>query len=386
MKPVKILLRGSERAASFCPVSADLPNQAGEIEGLSLIDVARDLPVPCQVEPCREGARLHWIAEAVAPHQDKEYVLRRSVRKPPAARVRVKREQEGAISVTIGTTPFTRYLYGDGVPKPCLYPLIGPFGDGVTRAYPQERLEGDSTDHVHHRSLYVAWGDVNGSDNWSEEGGHGRMLHRYFDTTASGPVFGRIISLNDWVDHEGKRLIQDRIEYRFYNTPSAFRLFDLHVTFYASDGDVRFGDTKEGGILSVRVASSMEADRDGSIGRIENSLGAAGEAETWGKQASWCDYSGEVGGHIVGIAVFDHPANPRYPTYWHVRDYGLMTANPFGVSHFVGSDRDGSLVLPAGDSATFRYRVLIHAGRPREAGVGSHYLHWIFPPAAEVIG
>ena len=28
-----------------------------------------------------------------------------------------------------------------------------------------------------------------------------------------------------------------------------------------------------------------------------------------------------------GITYFDHPANPRYPTHWHVRDDGWMGAS-----------------------------------------------------------
>jgi len=37
-------------------------------------------------------------------------------------------------------------------------------------------------------------------------------------------------------------------------------------------------------------------------------------------------------GKTVGIAVFDHPSNPRHPTTWHVRDYGLFAANPLGCT------------------------------------------------------
>ncbi|MCK4284071.1 MAG: PmoA family protein, partial [Candidatus Brocadiae bacterium] len=334
-----------------------------------------------QVEAAAGGATLHWIADSLAAGQEKEYVLCESVARPIASQVKVAAQDAGPVSVQLGEELFTRYVYGEDVPKPCLYPVIGPFGQGVTRAYPQEQAEGDSTDHIHHRSLYAAWGDVNGSDNWSEEEGSGRMAHRYFEATEGGPVFGRIVALNDWVDVAGNRLMQDRLEYRFYNTPPSFRVFDLSVTLYASDGDVRFGDTKEGGIMSLRVASSMEAAR---AGRIENSLGGVNEAETWGKQASWCDYSGPVGDHIVGIAVFDHPSNLRYPTFWHVRNYGLMTANPFGLSHFVGEGHDGSHVLPAGEHLCFRYRVLIHAGDAQEGSVREKYLEWIFPPSATV--
>ena len=69
-----------------------------------------------------------------------------------------------------------------------------------------------------------------------------------------------------------------------------------------------------------------DADKDGAI---VNSYGGSQEMETWGKRAHWCDYVGPVNGKTVGITIMDSPGNFRYPTYWHVRDYGLMTANPF---------------------------------------------------------
>jgi hypothetical protein len=54
-----------------------------------------------------------------------------------------------------------------------------------------------------------------------------------------------------------------------------------------------FGDTKEAGLISVRVASSMEGKRE--QGLIENAFGGRREPETWGKPSPWCHYSGPVG-------------------------------------------------------------------------------------------
>jgi hypothetical protein len=380
MKKLSLIVGRTRRPVSFCPVSATVARSPRELQQCALVDADRDAPVPFQAESAAGGARVHWIVDSLGTGQQREYVLRDSADRPTGGGVRLS-QGDDQVGVAIGGRTFTRYLCGESLPRPCLYPLIGPFGVGVTRAYPQQELEGDSTDHVHHRSLWVAWGDVNGSDNWSEEEGSGRVVHRYFDGVEGGPVLGRVAALNDWVDASGRRLMQDRLEYRFYNVPPSFRLFDMEVTFYASEGEVRFGDTKEGGIISVRVASSMEGGRGG---RIENSLGAVTEAETWGRRAAWCDYAGPVGGATVGIAVFDHPDNLRYPTYWHVRDYGLMTANPFGLSFFVGEGADGSYVLPAGDNLRFRYRVLVHAGGCREGDVARKCLEWLFPPTVTV--
>jgi hypothetical protein len=61
--------------------------------------------------------------------------------------------------------------------------------------------------------------------------------------------------------------------------------------------------------------------------------------------------------------VFDHPGNPHHPTYWHVRDYGLFAANPFGWHDFQNNPNvDGSITVPAGGQITFRYRTIFAKG------------------------
>ena len=198
----------------------------------------------------------------------------------------------------------------------------------------------------------------------------------------SGPVFGRIACTLDWVSEKAVAVLEERREITVWDLPANGRAIDLTVAFHATRGPVRFGDTKEGGICSVRVASSMDAS---GAGTIVNSYGGTNEAETWGKRAHWCDYYGPVHGHTVGIAIFDHPANLRYPTYWHVRNYGLMTANPFGLSHFL-NDRtvDGAHTLEAGGVLTFRYRVYCHAGTTVEGEVAGKSHDFITPPQVAV--
>ena len=137
-----------------------------------------------------------------------------------------------------------------------------------------------------------------------------------------------------------------------------------------------FGDTKEGGICSIRVASSMDGTAAGTITLAD---GSVGEAECWGKRSPWCDYSGPVGTGISGIAILDNPTNFRFPTYWHVRNYGLMTANPFGLSYFYNDkSRNGSYKLAAGGTLRFQYRTLFHLGGP--SIVGGMYQDYVHGP------
>jgi hypothetical protein len=105
-----------------------------------------------------------------------------------------------------------------------------------------------------------------------------------------------------------------------------------------------------------------------------NSEGKVGVDQIWGKRANWVDYSGEVDGESLGIAIFDNPANLKHPTYWHARDYGLFAVNPFGEHEFYHDPkRDGSVTIAVGESLTFRFRVVIHHGDATEAQIAAAY-------------
>jgi hypothetical protein len=291
------------------------------------------------------------------------------------------------VDVSVGGELFTAYHYAGKWVRPFLWPVIGPYGDPVTRAFPMiSDVEGEKHDHPHQKSLYTAFGEVNGVDDWSEETGHGSIVHKGFTQFRSGPAAAILQSANDWVSKEGKRVLSEQRTMVFYNLlPSTERLVDFAIHFRADDGDVKFGDTKEGGILAVRVATTMDVD-SGLGGRIENSFGGISEAETWGKPAHWCDYSGPVKDRRVGIAVMDHSSNLRHPTGWHVRSYGLMTANCFAESYYKNDPtKDGSYVLAAGGELVFRYRLLVHRGGACEGRVAQRYHDFINPPTVEVV-
>jgi hypothetical protein len=105
--------------------------------------------------------------------------------------------------------------------------------------------------------------------------------------------------------------------------------------------------------------------------------GRKGEKEIWGKRFPWVDYSGEIEGEKLGIAIFDHPGNPRHPAYWHARSYGLFAVNIFGIHDFEqDKTKDGSMTLEPGQKLRLRYRVVIHEGDGQDAGVARLYKEW----------
>ncbi|MDD3726605.1 MAG: PmoA family protein, partial [Candidatus Ratteibacteria bacterium] len=220
--------------------------------------------------------------------------------------------------------------------------------------------------------------DVNGTDNWSEMPGHGRTVHQKFIEIASGPVFGKIHALSHWVNNKGEKILEEERIIFVYNLPADNRVIDQHLILRASENEVVFKDTKESGLLSIRVNPVMEGRAGGFM---VNSYGAKGEAECWGKRAEWCDYCGEIEEVMCGIAVFDHPENFRYPTWWHIRDYGLFTANFFGLSDFTGNKNiTGTYILPYKNELKLCHRIYIHSDYTEKAKVSERYLNFIYPP------
>ena len=65
-----------------------------------------------------------------------------------------------------------------------------------------------------------------------------------------------------------------------------------------------------------------------------------------------------------------------------MRDYGLFAANPFGVHDFEKKPKGtGDLKLPAGQSVTFRYRLIFHQGDTTPANVAAAFAEWVKTPA-----
>lgn len=361
------------------PVTVELERK-GDFKSIRLTNLTTGETIPCQWEVEGDKILLSWIISGMPAEASHRYLAEMADEEAEAGIEGVDvREVEGDIvEVRINGELFTKYHFGPQYARPFFYPLIGPYGKRVTRGYPMEEIPGETTDHVHHRSFFVAHGDVNGVDNWSEGKEHGWTVHKRFEKLISGPVYGRIVAVSDWTNHDKTvKLMEEIRDVRIYNV-GPDKLIDLEVTFVATEGDVKFGDTKEGGIASIRVASSMDVVRGG---RIENSFGGINEEETWGKRAHWCDYSGQVEGKVVGIAIFDHPDSFRHPTWWHVRNYGLMTANPFGWSYFYGDpNRRGDYVLKAGERLRFKYRIYIHRGDAAQGKVAEKYNNFVNPP------
>ena len=300
--------------------------------------------------------------------------------------ININESQPNHIKFSLGEDEFTQFHFNEDNDRhrPYFYPLNAPCGVGVTRDFPIADVEGDQTDHIHHTGLWTAWGKVNGSDNWAAEKTSGwQKVKDSSIKIKNNSIYTQIDTDIEWLNRKQSKVdLDEHRTIKIYNVShSQSRIMDFDIRLTPRKKNVKFGDTKEGGFLSVRVKPVMNVNsKKGGV--ITNSEGKKSknklsESKVWGKSAAWCDYSGIVEGQKVGVAIMDHPKNVNHPTTWHVRNYGLMTANPFGLSHFVNKKKNGSYILKVGEELRFRYRLIVHDGDAKSANLVEEYANYI---------
>ncbi len=287
---------------------------------------------------------------------------------------------DSGVTVNLNGELFTNYVI-DQANKPYLWPVIGPNGQPITRAYPMQDVEGERKDHPHHRSIWFGHQEVGGFDTWHERltieeraqkkpdqleemlAVLGATVHRGFVevSAAADGKSATIVSKNDYTDHAGSVMMSDVRTMTFRTGDGGSRIIDFDIVFHGGENPTLLGDAKDAG-FSVRVATTLDVESEPG-GNILNSEGDT-DKDAWGKRAKWCAYFGPVGEDTMSVTILNHPKSFRFPTPWHVRTYGLFTANPFGTKSLDPKAEDGSMTLKSGETLTLRHRVILHAGKP----------------------
>jgi Methane oxygenase PmoA len=288
------------------------------------------------------------------------------------------------VDITIDGKPFTSYVWPGTLKKPVLYPLIAADGTDVVRGFPLAPRPGERVDHPHHAGIWFNYGNVNGFDFWNNSDAikpadrdkMGTIHQQKILSTKSGRDRGELVVTSLWTTGTGQNILQQTTRYVFSRHNEA-RMIDEITTLHALDRAV-FHDDKEG-LLGIRVARWLEsaneksgtfADANGRVTEVpaSNLPGATGVYltsegkqgdEAWGTRGRWCALTGNTDGHDATIAIFDHPGNPNYPTYWHARGYGLFAANPLGQHIFDPKAPELDFTVEKNQNVTFTYRILV---------------------------
>jgi hypothetical protein len=220
---------------------------------------------------------------------------------------------EGSVKVLEDGKLVTEYRTDWKVPY--LYPLMSSSGANITRHWPvKEGVEGEATDHPHHRSVWMGHGSVNGADFWAFQGDKNpTIVHKRFDDGSAVKAGDKVTFTANLEWHaEGKKLIDEKRTISVSKPTKTTLELDFTCALVAAD-DITFGDTKEG-LFAFRMDRTLRLKGKQAKAGIINADGVK-DADTWGKRSNWIAYTGpdEVGKNVVA-ALFDHPSNYKFPT------------------------------------------------------------------------
>lgn len=289
---------------------------------------------------------------------------------PPIPRVQVIPLPYAQLSFQRDEQELARFHFGAQLRRPYVYPVIGPSGRPLTRmGHP-----GDPDTHSHHNSVWFSFSDLDGVDFWSDRGG-GRIRHRRLVHLDDGDEGALAIAEALWLAPDEAPLLRERTHLAVRLLPRNEWLLIADLRLEAARRPVRIGRGSFGPV-GVRMAKWIGVHHGG--GRVRNSEGAEGEAAIFRKPARWVDYAGQVSPGIVeGIALLDHPDNPRHPTPFHVREDGWMGVMPAA---------DAPLVIEPETPLRLRYGLYVHSGIPEAGAVSAVWTRFAREPLRPPLG
>lgn len=245
-----------------------------------------------------------------------------------------------------------RYNLRRDVPKTFFHPVYTPSGRLVTCAQPW--------DHHWHYGIWFCWKYLNGVNVWelpeaaghTDRGGRADIISpEYVNLSGETAVITmqfRYVADTDEVLGKETRTVT----FRGVRADGSYAL-DWTVATSALDQPLEIACTRYAG-MSYRAERAMalrHLKSHDSEGRMH--------PESERQQARWVDYASGVDGgppHTAGVAIFDHPANPRHPSTWH-----YIGNDGFGFINPTFSFND-PYTLDPGKTLLLKYRVLVHDG------------------------
>jgi hypothetical protein len=247
--------------------------------------------------------------------------------------------------------------YTPARPKTYVHPFCAPDGSPLT-------LDGPA-DHIHHRGVTIGWSNVNGYEFFGEDNPglpKGRIVHQRFEKMAETP-YPTVTAINHWVGGDEVFVIERRtIAAPAQVGGMVWMLWDSELRA-AKAGTVLRTDKAVYNGLGIRLIHEMDG------GRVLNSDGRDSVASANGQRAAWAAYSGALpSGGTAGIALFDHPSNPRHPTPFFVMNrFGYISAAPTFYE---------PLPLEESKPLQFRFAVVGFLGEARRENLDRWFRSW----------
>jgi hypothetical protein len=271
---------------------------------------------------------------------------------------------DSSVSLLNAGKPVWQFQYDKSLPKPMFHPLS--LTDGTTLTWDQP------PDHPWHHALWFAWKYLNGVNYWEEGKGspETRGITEWSNVSVRrGQDFSASIRMDLAYHPPGHSpVLKEAREIRISAPLQGEYRMDWTMIFTAQEQDVDLNrapisgepDGKPSGGyagLSVRFARDFREWRAETTRRpVPADLTVPFHCETG---AVGLDFNGRIAGREAGLALLDDASNLNSPTPWYTvmdgqKDFGFAQAALIYYRPHT---------LPARQSLTLRYRVVVHEGR-----------------------
>jgi len=268
-------------------------------------------------------------------------------------------------------------------PKPFFHPVAVAGGAPLTWQSPP--------DHPWHHALWFSWKYLNKINYWepNKEGvpdGATEWSNVKVDTR---PDYSARIEMDlQYRPQKAEKPVLTEKRVVVISAPAADGSYqmDWAMAFTAGAEDVKLDRTpiagQPGGVpwggyagLSVRFARELKdvrVEATADKGKFEN--------QRYGFSATATDYNGVIDGGEAGLAILDHPSNPRHPTRW----YAIADPKqPFWYINAAFLQLE-PYVLPAQQTITLRYRLIVHPGRWTSEQLEQKHKQYSSEPATQL--
>ena len=354
------------------------PGRLRLVELTSSGDRARTAGVPVQFIPGASHGTLWWL---MPPGPKGERRFRLTIgsepgEPEPAMRISASGKH---YDVSEGTLPVLRYNHGS-VPVPegtkkhfiegesyergdYIHPMYGPTGEVLTDDYPH--------DHPHHRGVWwtwplTRWGEKIG-DIWAVVQVHARPVGM---RAASGDVMALLEAENVWKWADGTPIVREEVTLRAFRQTGPNRYVDVDLRLTGLVDDVAIGGRPGRGYGGFAVRFVPGEDQQ---------IVVHGGPDGATRERAWVDYSSVLPGSSkrIGIALFEHPTNPGYPSEIH--EYANLNCV---MAAFPG---DREVLLPKDKPLELRQRMWIRSGHVDEETLSEVWAAYAQPPAVSVV-
>jgi hypothetical protein len=305
--------------------------------------------------------RRRWILQSLAACGAPGLLSAVDYDKPaPGAEKLTAEQTNGLILIRWNNRTIATYRAHASQKFPYFYPLAGP-ATGLSL------VAESALPYPHHRGLWLGCQPLNGGDFWGDTPvDKGQIRSAKLQLGKAAPQSTVFTDQCEWIRKDAPSPLEDKRTFTVQFAGDRLWWMDADLTITARE-EISIGQAKHS-FFALRVIPQLTPLYGGVLA---NSEGGAGAVGTYGKPARWCGYHGKTAKDTVeGLAIMDHPENPWAPCPWFTRDYGHLSPSPFAFLK-------APWTLSKGKSIHLRYRVVLHAGTPQQAGLDALYRRWI---------